>query len=448
MAEGFVKELRPAIKSGLEGVEELFSKNAVSKALKDLGGLADDLHIGNVESSEFAHVMRQGNIMEAFTRANPSMADVLENNKTIVTVMEREAKAMPESSLKDAADEALEVKNRIPDIDDVASAEDIKTKIGKDAELKNTIEDIDKKITPDSAGMKKYIFLGVAVVGAISVYEALEAYARHKTGCFLYTKSTDGSMAACKVVNMSCLNPEPTDDFPACTAEEMGEKLAAITCDDWDESSDGACYKCSYSNFDEGDLQNNQTLNCVEKPSISEAVGDFIYSNGSSILGGFSTMIKNIIYYGIIILAVIFGCFLLFYLVRAIMRKKPVQYIQQPTQQPMSQQLQQPTQQPTAPPLQYAIPPAPPQQSQQQYATQPTAPPQLQQPTPQWQYAPQQQQRPPLNYPQQYSPEQYYPDKLYQSTPIVNPITPPREPPQVLNSQTIKNYKMTEVPVL
>lgn len=314
----FVKELRPAFKEGAEAFAKAFESNVVGKAL-----LAESevtlKKVGKVAAEEFIHTMRSGEIATAFKEASSGMETVLKDNKVIVETMEREAAAMPESTLKDAAAEAKKVEERLPGINKSAAAEDIEREVAKDPEIQKKLESIEKDAKSKANGkMVKYTFLGVAIVGSgLAVYDAIEAYARKKTGCFLYTQ-TSGGMTTCKVVNASCLNPKADDSIPTCTPEEMGEALNAVSCKEWSESSDGACYHCSHDSFDESQLANNQTLVCVEKPSVSEAIGDIIYSGGETIINGVGDIVKKFLYYGGIGLVIIVAIYVIMFLFRTL----------------------------------------------------------------------------------------------------------------------------------
>lgn len=296
---GFVKGFRGAMRTGEGALKELFETNVVSKSLKDLTQDINLTKIGDLPTEEFSHAIRSGEITTAFTEASPKMTEVLSNNKNIVQIMEREALDLPEGVLESSAKETAEIQRRLPDIEKVTNAAELENEIGKDTEIKNKVEEIDRNTEKDSNGYKKYVFLGLAILGAITIYEAIEAYAKSKSGCFVYTKKAS-SMATCKVLNLSCLNSNPDDNVPTCVADDVTSNVLNTSCDDWSENNDGACYKCSYKDW-ETDLKDNQSMECIEKPSFGRALGDLFIGYGTSLLGGIGDLIKTIIKYALLL---------------------------------------------------------------------------------------------------------------------------------------------------
>jgi hypothetical protein len=313
----FTSDIRSILNEEDDVIANFFKNgNTITVGLADLSVLSKDF-IGDLPTTEFVHEIRNGiDLKSTFLKANPQVSEIVSKNDEALQLMARDSALLPEFDIAKVDLETTNIKERLPDLDSVGSAEELKTAISTDAELTKKLDNIEKK-SPSEGNMKKYLITGGVIIGAFSIYEAIEYYAKSKTGCFLYTKDSTGT-SVCKVLNASCLNPDADETFQTCTAEEMGTALTAITCDSWDEDSDGACFHCSYNDFDESELLPTQTLQCVEKPSFSGALGDILYNGGESIIGGIGDTIKSIIKYGlyglviIIILVVIYYIYIFF----------------------------------------------------------------------------------------------------------------------------------------
>lgn len=317
---GFVKEFRPAC-AQVENIKKLAREsNPVTRDF--IGNLeVTTKEIGAKTIAEFSTTLRKGDVLEALTSAKPAMAGSISESNAYIQSMKREANSLPDSDIGNIEKVKKDLNEQV-NLDSVNSKDDLENIANQNKSLKKKIDDIEKR-TSAKGGVKKYVFAGVAVVGVASFYEAIEHFAKAKTGCFYYTKDDAGKLSVCKILGQSCLNPDASSLFPTCDPTILPDALKNIDCKDWNQSTNGACLKCSNSDLpNESDLPNNAYLQCVEKPSFSDAMADFFYTNGigklTSISDSLGGILPYILYGGLIII----GIFLLVWILKAVSKHK------------------------------------------------------------------------------------------------------------------------------
>lgn len=313
---GFISGLREALAGGEDAFRALCRDSGDLTKEFENGLKMETGKIGEVAAIDFTRDMRAGEIRETLIKAKPEIAKVATESNAYIISMEREAKDFPEYHISEAAGKQTKLPKTLTG---VTSAEELEKVAKTDEGLENALKKAEKK----AGSSKKYIFLGAAVIGAVGVYEAVEAYARSKTGCLLYTSDNKNKISVCKVLQASCLNPKESTVISTCSTATMGPDLTKVSCSDWD-STKSACNHCSAETFDYSKLKNSQYLKCQEKADFLDAVGDLFYGMGIDISNSINSL-KKIVKWILIGIAIVIVIAVFIWAIRKVTQKNQIQ---------------------------------------------------------------------------------------------------------------------------